>query len=166
MKITFLSTVAMSALAVAVSRGTPVSADQDDTIAIMTSHDVRTATPIKHLVVIFNENARSTIISRPTRRRRNPPGEIPFTAHPRTPKVNNLANADLLTNNPNLTNTANGTGAGDPFRLDLTQADTADQNHAYTAEQEAEDNGKADLFPKFTGRAPPAASVLSVPPGW
>ena len=30
---------------------------------------------------------------------------------------------------------------------------TADQNHAYTAEQQAYDGGKADLFPKYTGKA-------------
>jgi len=28
----------------------------------------------------------------------------------------------------------------------------ADQNHAYTAEQQAYDGGKADLFPKYTGK--------------
>ena len=38
-----------------------------------------------------------------------------------------------------------------PFRLDRTQANTADQNHGYTPEQQAYDNGKADLFPEFTG---------------
>ena len=70
---------------------------------------------------------------------------------PHTPKVNNLANANLLTNNPN-NNAANGTGATDPFRLDRTQANTRSQNHAYKPEQQAVDNGKDDLFPKFTGR--------------
>src|SRR4029077_20938978 len=82
----------------------------------------------------------------------NPSGSIPFVAKPHTPKVNNLANAKLLVNNPNFTNPANGTGATDPFRLDRTQANTRSQNHAYTPEQQAVDNGKEDLFPKFTGR--------------
>ncbi len=68
-----------------------------------------------------------------------------------TPKVNNLANARLLTNNPNFTNPLNGTNAANPFRLDRTQAATADQNHGYTAEQQAYDGGKADLFPLYTG---------------
>src|SRR4029077_2662474 len=72
-------------------------------------------------------------------------------ALPGTPEVNGLSGA-LLTNNPNFTNTANGTGAANPFRLDRTQAATADQNHAYTAEQQAYDNGAADLFPKYTGK--------------
>ncbi len=70
---------------------------------------------------------------------------------PHTPRVNNLANANLLLTNPN-TNPANGTGATHPFRLDRTQANTKSQNHAYTPEQQAYDNGKADLFPKYTGR--------------
>jgi phospholipase C len=149
MKITFLSTVAMSALAVAVACSTPVSADQDDH---RDRDDARTATPIKHLVVLFNENRSFDHYFATYPNAGNPPGEIPFHAKPHTPNVNNLANANLLVNNPNLTNTANGTGAADPFRLDRTQANTKSQNHAYTAEQEAYDNGKADLFPKFTGR--------------
>ena len=57
-----------------------------------------------------------------------------------------------MTNNPNATNAANGTGATNPFRLDRTQAHTASDNHDYTAEQQAYDNGKMDLFPEFTGR--------------
>ena len=35
---------------------------------------------------------------------------------------------------PELLNPANGAGAANPFRLDRTQAATADQNHAYTPE--------------------------------
>jgi len=106
--------------------------------------------PIKHLVVIFTRTARSIITSRLSNAG-NPSGAIPFVPKPHTPKVNNLANANLLVNNPN-NNPANGTGAADPFRLDRTQANTKSQNHAYTPEQQAVDNGKEDLFPKFTGR--------------
>ncbi|HMC44710.1 MAG TPA: alkaline phosphatase family protein, partial [Caballeronia sp.] len=81
----------------------------------------------------------------------NPAGEPAFTPAAGTPAVNGLTGT-LLTANPNFTNTANGTGAANPFRLDRTQAATADQNHAYTAEQHAYDNGAADLFPKYTGK--------------
>lgn len=112
----------------------------------------RTATPIKHLVVLFNENRSFDHYFATYPNAGNPPGEIPFHAKANTPKVNNLANANLLVNNPNDTNTANGTGAADPFRLDRTQANTKSQNHAYTPEQQAYDNGNADLFPKYTGR--------------
>ena len=82
----------------------------------------------------------------------NPPDEPKFTALPNTPAVNNLVTAHLLRNNPNLTNPANGADAADPFRLDDTQAYTTDQNHAYTAEQQAYNGGRADLFPKYTGK--------------
>jgi phospholipase C len=111
-----------------------------------------TATPIKHLVIIFNENVSFDHYFATYPSAANPPGEPAFTARPGTPAVNNLASANLLTNNPNFTNKANGSGASEPFRLDRTQALTADQNHAYTAEQQAYDGGKADLFPKYTGK--------------
>ena len=114
-----------------------------------------TATPIKHVVVMFNENVSFDHYFATYPNATNPPGEPAFTAAPHTPTVNNLANAHLLTNNPNATNTANGSDAAEPFRLDRTQANTADQNHAYTAEQQAYDGGKADLFPKYTGKGTP-----------
>jgi phospholipase C len=115
----------------------------------------RTATPIRHLVVIFQENVSFDHYFATYPKATNPQGEPRFFALPGTPRVNNLVNAGLLTNNPNLTNPANGANAADPFRLDPTQAATADQNHGYTAEQEAYDNGAADLFPLFTGSGTP-----------
>ena len=116
---------------------------------------VPTATPIKHLVVIFQENVSFDHYFATYPKAANPPGEPEFTALPGTPEVNNLVTAKLLTNNPNFTNTENGPDAAEPFRLDRTQAATADQNHAYTAEEMAYHGGKADLFPKFTGRGTP-----------
>ena len=101
-------------------------------------------------MIIFNENRSFDHYFATYPNTANPPGEIPFKPDRETPTVNNLANANLLTNNPNL-NPENGTGATNPFRLDRTQANTADQNHGYTAEQKAYDNGKADLFPLNTG---------------
>jgi phospholipase C len=111
-------------------------------------HD-RTATPIKHLVVIYGENISFDHYFGTYPHATNPPGEPAFRAFPGTPDVNGLSRP-LLNHNPNL-NPANGAGASNPFRLDRTQAATADQNHAYTAEQQAYDNGAADLFPKYTG---------------
>jgi phospholipase C len=113
---------------------------------------VPTATPIKHLVIIFEENVSFDHYFATYPKAANPPGEPAFTAAPGTPSVDSLANAHLLTSNPNFTNTANGADAAEPFRLDRTQANTADQNHAYTAEQQAYNAGKADLFPKYTGK--------------
>jgi len=114
-----------------------------------------TATPIKHLVVIFQENVSFDHYFATYPTATNPPGEPPFHALRSTPQVNNLATANLLTNNPNDTNPGNGAGETNPFRLDRTQANTADQNHGYTAEQEAYDHGKADAFPEFTGAGTP-----------
>jgi phospholipase C len=111
-----------------------------------------TATPIKHLVILYGENVSFDHYFATYPKAANPPDEPVFRGAPGTPAVNNLLTAHLLRNNPNLTNPANGTDAADPFRLDNTQANTADQNHAYTAEEQAYDGGKADLFPKFTGR--------------
>jgi len=110
-----------------------------------------TATPIKHVVVIFGENVSFDHYFGSYPRAANPQGQPAFTALPGTPAVNGLSGA-LMTNNPNFTNAANGTGAANPFRLDRTQALTADQNHGYRAEQQAFNNGAMDLFPKFTGR--------------
>ncbi|HEX3464667.1 MAG TPA: alkaline phosphatase family protein [Candidatus Elarobacter sp.] len=117
--------------------------------------DAPTATPIKHLVVVFDENVSFDHYFATYPKAANPPGEPRFTATPLSGTVNNLASAHLLTNNPNRTNAANGAAATDPFRLDRTQAATASQNHAYTPEQLAYDGGRADLFPKYTGRGTP-----------
>jgi len=114
-----------------------------------------TATPIKHLVVIFQENVSFDHYFATYPKAANPPGEPAFAALPGTPAVNNLAAAHLLANNPNFTNKENGADAAEPFRLDRTQAATADQDHSYTAEEQAYDGGRADLFPKYTGRSTP-----------
>jgi phospholipase C len=153
MKKLFLSTAAISLIAAAAVYGGSVLADPDNGHA----QNQFTATPIKHLVVIFNENRSFDHYFATYPVATNPSGEIPFRPDPETPTVNNLAAAHLLTNNPNL-NPANGAGATNPFRLDRTQANTADQNHAYTPEQEAYDNGKADLFPKDTGSGTPGGA--------
>lgn len=110
-----------------------------------------TATPIKHVVVIFGENESFDHYFGTYPQATNPPGEPAFTAAPNTPAVNGLTPA-LLNNNPNL-NTANGAGAANPFRLDRSQAHTASQNHAYGPEQAAFHNGAMDLFPSNTGAA-------------
>ncbi len=117
---------------------------------------VPTATPIKHLVILFNENVSFDHYFATYPKAANPPGEPPFTAAPRTPRVNNLLAADLLKHNPNGPRSANGADASDPFRLDRSQALTADQGHNYTPEQQASDGGKMDLFPKFTGAGSPS----------
>src|ERR1700684_2145725 len=60
--------------------------DRDD------SRRVHTATPIKHLVVIFQENISFDHYFGTYPKALNLPGETPFTAKRNTPQVNNLVN--------------------------------------------------------------------------
>ena len=116
---------------------------------------------IKHVVVIFGENVSFDHYFGTYPNALNNPGGTPFTAATGTPIPNNyISNPNLITANPNL-NSANNAPAinrqesvpANPFRLDISQAATADQNHAYTAEQIAADAGKMDLFPLSVGTA-------------
>ena len=100
-----------------------------------------TATPVKHLVVIFQENVSFDHYFATYPEALNPPGEPAFHAAPNTPSVNGL-NGPLLTRNPNLSN---------PQRLSRAEAATCDQDHGYTHEQQAYDFGAMDLFVQFTG---------------
>jgi phospholipase C len=86
-------------------------------------------TPIKHLVVLFQENVSFDHYFGTYPNATNPPGEPPFHARPGTPTVNGYSPA-LLQRNPNL-NPANLAGATNPFRLDRSQAVTKDQSHGY-----------------------------------
>ena len=110
----------------------------------------RTHTPIKHLVVIFQENVSFDHYFGTYPHAVNAAGEPTFNPSPFTPKVNGLTPA-LLTHNPNQANSGNAAGAINPFRLARTQAATADMDHDYTAEQLAFDHDAMDLFPLNTG---------------
>src|SRR5579859_1271196 len=100
----------------------------------------QTTTPIKHLVVIFQENVSFDHYFGTYPNAANPSGEPRFTAARGTPSVNGLSVA-LLTNNPNGAN---------PQRLDRSTPLTCDQGHGYTAEQKAFDMGAMDRFIPFT----------------
>jgi phospholipase C len=141
--------------------------------------DAPTATPIKHLVVIFQENISFDHYFATYPYATNPAGEPPFHALPGTPSVNGLT-AGLLTQNPNFLNTANNnsmasggvSSAANPFRLDHSQAATSDQDHDYTPEQMAFDGGLMDLFPLSVGTegpppsSPPAALTTAITMGY
>jgi len=118
-----------------------------------------TATPIRHVVVIFGENISFDHYFGTYPYATNPSGEPSFHAAPGTPSVNGL-NGGLLTANPNALNTTgNGKGAANPFRLDRSQAATADQDHNYGPEQQAFHGGLMDSFPEYTGvPGPPPSS--------
>ena len=101
-----------------------------------------TTTPIKHLVVIFQENVSFDHYFATYPQAENPPGEPAFTARTDmpTPGVNGLSGG-LMTRNPN---------AEAPFRLTRAQAYTCSQSHDYTREQQAFNSGLMDKFVEFT----------------
>src|SRR5215472_10661444 len=117
----------------------------------------RAATPIKHVVVIFQENVSFDHYFGTYPFAANTDGS-PFKAAKGTPKVNGLGtltngepDGSLLMNNPNATNPANGADAINPFRLSHSQASTCDQDHNYGDEQLAYDQGLMDSFPLSVG---------------
>ncbi len=114
------------------------------------TRELATATPIKHLVVIFNENISFDHYFGTYPVATNPPGEPAFNNPGVTPAAVNGLTRSLLTFNPNL-NPANGAVASNPFRIDPSGAVTSDQDHAYTDEQAAFDSGLMDLFPTHAG---------------
>src|SRR5262249_47650374 len=149
--------------------------DRDD------HHKPHTATPIKHLVVIFQENVSFDLYFGTYPHAQNNPGETPFKASKRTPTSINtlltpldvtnhfmpLTGVDLINNNPNNNPSApvapnnskhNGAGASNPFRLSPSQALTADQGHNTGPEQSAYNNGNMDGFPAWVGTAGPPPS--------
>ncbi len=124
-----------------------------------------TSTPIKHLVVLFDENESFDHYFGTYPSAANTDG-TPFKAKPGTPTVNGLYSkitksgpvGPLLTSNPNLFN---------PQRLTPSEALTSDQNHGYAPEQKAEDNGKMDMFVQDTQSSTPSAGCAPefCPPG-
>jgi phospholipase C len=130
--------------------------------APQSGNDSKTATPIKHLVVIFQENVSFDHYFGTYPNALNLKGDRIFTPAPGTPTVNGLSTA-LLTANPNKLNSTNGAGATNPFRLSITDASTADQDHDYTPEQQAYDFGLMDLFPNFTGSGGTAIGGTGTP---
>lgn len=98
-----------------------------------------TATPIKHLIVVYQENVSFDHYFGTYPKAANTDGTR-FVAAPNTPSVNGLS-TDLLTNNPNGMN---------PARLTPGQALTCDQDHDYQAEQLAFDHGAMDKFIQYT----------------
>jgi len=105
-----------------------------------------TATPIKHVVVIFQENVSFDHYFATYPNAANPGGEPVFVAsggRRGSGSVNGLSGA-LLIRNPNST---------PPFRLDRSQAIVCDQSHDDTREQKAMDGGLMDQFVQDDGLA-------------
>lgn len=126
-----------------VSSGTLASVKAATTAASATS--TNTKTPIKHIVVLFQENVSFDHYFGTY------PNATKFTADPHTPSVNGLS-AALLNNNPN------GNYSTNPIRLDKSQAFTCDMNHEYTAEQKAYHGGLVDKFVENTHPTDPGCT--------
>jgi len=103
--------------------------------------DFKTTTPIKHVVVIFQENVSFDHYFGTYPHAANLPGETPFNAKDDTPRANTLESAGLLTNNPNKVN---------PFRIPPSVPVTCDEDHNYNDEQAAFDGGLMDNFTKVS----------------
>jgi phospholipase C len=97
----------------------------------------KTKTPIKHVVVIFDENISYDHYFGTYPEATNKGGGTKFHAKKDTPKNDNLVTAKKLKKNPNLYK---------PFRLSPKQSATCDQNHGYTAEQKAYNLGAMNAF--------------------
>ena len=132
----FVSIMTALALGVGLIGAGPLTAVQQ----AQQGPNFKTTTPIKHIVVIFQENVSFDHYFGTYPYALNPSGEPKFNPAPGTPSVNGLTGV-LLTNNPNLVN---------PQRLDRSQALTCDMNHGYQAEQEAFDHGLMDKFVQDT----------------
>jgi len=110
------------------------------------SSNFPTTTPIKHVVVIFQENVSFDHYFATYPNAQNNPGETAFRATPDTPSVNGIT-PGLKSQNQNVDGKDNSFL---PIRLTPAQNYTCDQNHDYTPEQQAFDSGLMDKFPEFT----------------
>jgi phospholipase C len=138
-----LTVAAVVALIVAFLPATSVTAKADQS----------TATPIRHLVVIFEENIAFDHYFGTYPHAANIDGQ-PFFADPNTPAVNGLS-PELLTRNSN---------AAQPFRLGGPgQQVTCDQDHEYQAEQLAFNGGAMDRFVEYTQGEPCAPPDFNSP---
>ncbi|MEW1865794.1 alkaline phosphatase family protein [Streptomyces sp. NPDC088194] len=100
-----------------------------------------TTTPIKHLVVLFDENVSFDHYFGTYPQAANTDG-TKFTAAKNTPKnIDTAAHAGLVKKNPN---------QYAPQRLSPSEAVTCDQNHSYGPEQYAANGGKADQYVQNT----------------
>jgi phospholipase C len=114
-----------------------------------------TATPIKHLVVLFQENVSFDhyFATYPVAANNNP-SEPSFTAAPNTPSINGLS-GPLLAANPN---------SAPPVRLTRAQAVTCDQDHNYPDEQKAFNGGLMDKFVESVGASSASCDVAGYGP--
>jgi phospholipase C len=153
----------LAVVVAAVTAATVQARGGTSTAAAATGASSQTATPIQHLVVIFQENVSFDHYFGTYPTAANTDGSR-FTAVPGTPAVDGLPPAtdasipaslqhstNLLTSNPNsapplrLDSTATGLGGGPGGQL------TCDQDHNYSDEQQSFDGGLMDQFVQSVG---------------
>jgi hypothetical protein len=123
--------------------------------------DFSTTTPIKHVVIIFQENVSfDHYFATYPYAANETAGEPEFHAKDDTPSVNNLLSGGLLTSNPNTVQ---------PFRLGRNESVTCDEDHNYNDEQTAFHAGAMDNFVAAVGSGngtlpnPLPTTLLGVP---
>ena len=134
-----------------------------------------TRTPIKHVVVIFQENVSFDHYFGTYPNAANTDGQT-FHAAPGTPAVDGLTPATSYSLPPNLRHSNNlltsNPNTALPQRLDSTPTGatgsaggqlTCDQDHDYSDEQQAFDNGKMDHFVQSTGTDGGSTSPFGTP---
>jgi phospholipase C len=100
-------------------------------------------TPIRHVVVLYQENVSFDHYFASYPFAANLPGEPRFIPRPDTPGVNGLS-GELLGKNPN---------AVAPFRMARVHTSSCSHDHTYTGEQRAYHAGRVDAFvPKDAGQ--------------
>lgn len=110
----------------------------------LTAKEAPTKTPIRHLVIIFQENRTFDHYFGTYPHAQNNPGETKFKPRQKTPGINGLSKG-LLLNNQNL---------AQPFRLTPYQGanDINDPDHNYTPLQQALNSGLMDKFVEACGQ--------------
>ena len=110
------------------------------TAAGISSIHATTSTPIKHLVIIFQENVSFDHYFGTYPHATNGANGSKFVVDQHTPTINGLS-AALLVDNPNSAN---------PFRLDPSQQRSCDITHSYTGEQKEYNGGVMNKFVQFS----------------
>jgi phospholipase C len=108
------------------------------------TNSTATTTPIKYLIIIFQENISFDHYFGTYPYAKNTSSDPLFLALPDTPSINGLSKA-LLNNNSNLVA---------PFRMDKQDAKlvaSCDNNHTYTAIQRSYNGGLMDKFVESSG---------------
>jgi phospholipase C len=144
----FLALAGATALSVSATSAFAVTGSQDNSAL--------TTTPVKHIVVLFDENiSYDHYFGTYPNAANDNPADPQFTAAAGTPASDNyVSNPALLTSNPN---------QYAPARLTPQQAVTCDMNHNDVPEQQAMNGGAMDQFVKYTNQLCTATNTYSAP---